>query len=114
MPPERTALRNARTSIAIVAVALTVLIAACSSSKSNGRSSNPTTSSTATLSGSINVLAASSLTNSFTDLGQQFETAHPGTTINLSFGASSDLVTQIQQGAPADVFASADQSNMDK
>lgn len=110
---------TARKSIAIVAVAFTVLAAACGSSKSKGTSSSSTTttpssSSTPALSGSLTVLAASSLTNSFTDLGQQFQTAHPGTKIDFSFGASSDLETQIEQGAPADVFASADESNVAK
>ena len=112
----------ARRSIAVVAIALTLLAAACGSSKSNGGSSSPTSSSTSSspssstpaLSGSINVLAASSLTNSFTALGQQFQAAHPGTKVDFSFGASSDLATQIEQGAPADVFASADESNMQK
>jgi molybdate transport system substrate-binding protein len=101
---------TARRSIAIVAVALSLLAAACGSSKSSGGSS-PTR---PALSGTLTVLAASSLTNSFTALGRQFEAAHPGTNITFSFGASSDLVTQIRQGAPADVFASADESNMEK
>jgi molybdate transport system substrate-binding protein len=60
------------------------------------------------------VLAAASLTASFTRLGEQFEAAHPGTTVTFSFGASSSLATQIVQGAPADVFASASTTNMDQ
>ena len=47
-------------------------------------------------------------------IGKDFEAAHPGTKVKFNFDASSTLVTQIQSGAPADVFASADQSNMDK
>ena len=66
------------------------------------------------ISGTLTVLAASSLTNAFTALGKDFEAEHPGTKITFSFGSSSDLQQQIEQGAPADVFASADQSNMDK
>jgi molybdate transport system substrate-binding protein len=68
------------------------------------------------LEGSINVFAASSLTEAFTALGEQFEKDHPGTSIvdNFNFAASSDLVTQIAEGAPADVFAAADESNMTK
>jgi molybdate transport system substrate-binding protein len=100
-----------RKSIAIGAVVLTLLAAACGSSKSNGGSS---ASSTPALSGTLTVLGASSLTNAFDALGTQFQAAHPGTKVTFSFGASSDLATQVQQGAPADVFASADQSNMDK
>jgi molybdate transport system substrate-binding protein len=62
----------------------------------------------------LTVFAAASLKGTFTTLGQQFETAHPGTTVAFSFAGSSDLVTQLQQGAPADVFASADTANMTK
>ncbi|MBT9256159.1 molybdate ABC transporter substrate-binding protein [Phycicoccus sp. KQZ13P-1] len=63
--------------------------------------------------GDITVLAAASLTESFTTIAQQFEAAHPGTTVTLSFGASSALATQVTSGAPADVFASASAKNMD-
>ena len=65
------------------------------------------------MSGQLTVLAAASLTESFTKIGQQFEAAHPGTRVVFSFGASSTLATQITQGAPADVFASASKKNMD-
>src|SRR4029078_13644176 len=57
---------------------------------------------------------ASSLTKGFTALGEQFEAAHPGSHVNFSFASSSTLAEQIQNGAPADVFASADQKNMTK
>jgi molybdate transport system substrate-binding protein len=67
-----------------------------------------------TLKGQITVFAASSLTAVFKDLGAAFTKAHPDTTVTFSFDASSALVTQITQGAPADVFASADTTNMDK
>ncbi|MDQ1481057.1 MAG: molybdate transport system substrate-binding protein, partial [Actinomycetota bacterium] len=50
----------------------------------------------------------------FTGLGEEFQTAHPGTKIEFSFGSSSDLERSIEEGAPADVFASADQKNMKK
>ena len=63
-------------------------------------------------SGKIVVLAASSLTESFTALGKAFEAEHPGTTVSFSFAASSELATQGQQGAPADVFASASPATM--
>jgi molybdate transport system substrate-binding protein len=62
--------------------------------------------------GSIRVFAAASLTGSFTALAKRFEHQHPGTTVQLSFGASSDLAEQIDNGAPADVFASASPTNM--
>lgn len=60
------------------------------------------------------MFAAASLKPTFTALGTQFESAHPGTTVAFSFAGSSDLVTQLRSGAPADVFASADTQNMDK
>ena len=68
--------------------------------------------SSSTLSGSVTVLAAASLTSAFKDLGGQFEKDHSGVRVDLSFGGSSTLVAQVKQGAPGDVFASADQANM--
>lgn len=62
----------------------------------------------------LTVYAASSLNETFTALARRFEDEHPGVTVDLSFGGSSDLVAQIQEGAPADVFASADEANMAK
>ncbi|WP_088288520.1 molybdate ABC transporter substrate-binding protein [Kineosporia sp. A_224] len=89
-----------------------LLLAACGGPSSGGDSS-PAGASPGGLSGEITVLAAASLTGSFQTLGKQFQEANPGTTVTFSFGASSALVTQIAQGAPADVFASASQKNMD-
>jgi len=60
------------------------------------------------------VLAATSLTNAFRAIEQAFEAAHPGADVTMSFGASSTLATQIKNGAPADVFASADVDNIAK
>ncbi|MGW4635646.1 molybdate ABC transporter substrate-binding protein [Nocardia sp. NPDC004415] len=62
--------------------------------------------------GTVTVFAAASLTETFTELGKQFEAAHPGTKVVFNFGASSALAEQIKQGAPADVFASAAPRNM--
>lgn len=67
-----------------------------------------------TASKSLVVFAAASLQQSFTRIGDQFETDNPGVTVEFSFAGSSDLVTQLTQGADADVFASADVKNMDK
>jgi molybdate transport system substrate-binding protein len=66
------------------------------------------------VSGSITVSAAASLTEAFTKMGTDFQNANPGTTVTFNFAASSALVQQIQGGAPADVFASADGANMQK
>ena len=60
------------------------------------------------------VFAAASLTDAFKTLGSSFETAHAGTSVKFNFAGSPTLVTQIEQGAQADVFASADTTNMDK
>lgn len=68
----------------------------------------------AELSGTLSVFAAASLKTTFTELAAQFEAAHPEVRVSLSFDGSSTLVTQIIQGAPADVFASADTANMTK
>lgn len=62
--------------------------------------------------GSITVFAAASLKDAFTELAGAFEQAYPGTEVVLNVAGSSDLVTQITEGAPADVFASADARNM--
>lgn len=62
----------------------------------------------------LTVFAAASLTESFGALGKEFEAQHPGTTVKFSFLGSSTLVQQLTNGAKADVFASADQTNMDK
>jgi len=66
------------------------------------------------LRGSITVSAAASLTEAFTKMGTDFQKLHKGTTVTFNFAASSALVQQIQGGAPADVFASADGANMQK
>jgi len=109
--------RFAPTAVALVALA----VAGCSSSTSSspasgsGSSSAPAAgSSSAAQTGTITVFAASSLMGTFTELGKQFEAAHPGDTVKFNFGASSTLATQINSGAPADVLASASTKNMDQ
>lgn len=57
----------------------------------------------------LTVFAAASLTDAFTALGQRFEQEHPGTVVKFNFAGSQALATQMEQGAAADVFASADQ-----
>src|SRR6202158_500597 len=85
-------------------------LAAC-----GGRGSNASTSPSATpLSGTISVLSAASLTASFNALGASFQTANPGVTAKYTRASTQTLVTQIEQGAPADGFAPADTTNMDK
>ncbi|RYH70486.1 MAG: molybdate ABC transporter substrate-binding protein [Alcaligenaceae bacterium] len=62
----------------------------------------------------IVISAAASLTNAFQAVGQAFEKANPGAKVTFNFAASGALLAQIQQGAPVDVFASADQETMDR
>ncbi|HUF97369.1 MAG TPA: molybdate ABC transporter substrate-binding protein [Ilumatobacter sp.] len=64
--------------------------------------------------GDVTVFAAASLTAAFTEIGAVFEAEYPEAAVVLNFAGSSDLVAQILQSAPADVFASADTSNMDR
>jgi molybdate transport system substrate-binding protein len=66
------------------------------------------------LAGSVTVFAAASLTDAFGEIADEFEAANPGVNVEPSFGASSALREQILAGAPADVFASANLSNMDR
>ena len=100
------------------AVAMALVVAGCgSSSKSSSTSTSTTTSSSSSGSkatGSITVSAASSLTGAFTKIGRDFESANPGASAKFNFASSSTLATQIEQGAPADAFASADTANMAK
>ncbi|MFI0349516.1 molybdate ABC transporter substrate-binding protein [Actinomadura sp. 9N407] len=62
----------------------------------------------------LTVFAAASLTETFTSLGRSFEASHPGVKVRFSFGGSSTLARQIVEGAPADVFATADTTTMNK
>jgi molybdate transport system substrate-binding protein len=99
---------------AVIAAGLVaVAVAGCSSSGSGSSSSSASSSPSAASTGTITVFAAASLMGTFTQLGKQFEAAHPGDTVKFSFGPSSGLATQITSGAPADAFASAAPANMD-
>jgi molybdate transport system substrate-binding protein len=95
--------------MATAAVILLLVLTGCAMSD-DGTSSSSTAGGTHQLI----VFAAASLKKSFTEIGEQFKTDNPGADIEFSFAGSSDLVTQLMQGAPADVFASADTKNMDK
>lgn len=97
--------------LAALAVGILLATAGCSAPASPAPSASATKDS---LSGSITVFAAASLTKTFGELATKFEAAHPGVTVATSFAGSADLVAQITAGAPADVFASADTRNMAK
>src|SRR5215218_8705091 len=78
------------------------------------KATTATTASTARASGDIQVLAASSLTDAFNEIATAFSTANPAAKVTFVFGGSSDLSATINNGGPADVFASADQASMKK
>ncbi|MEU4190579.1 molybdate ABC transporter substrate-binding protein [Kribbella sp. NPDC026611] len=103
-----------RTAFAALVAVAALTVAGCGNdspaASSDGTSSS---SSTPAVSGTITVLAAASLTGTFTQLGKDFEAAHPGVKVTFSFAGSSALAKQINEGAPADVFASAAPKNMD-
>lgn len=103
--------RHSAALLAVTATGAALVLAACGSpSPGAGAGSGAPSAASQTLT----VFAAASLKGTFNELRQRFETSHPGTTVTFNFAGSSDLVTQLQQGAPADVFASADTKNMDK
>lgn len=86
----------------VIATVLVVVLTGCGSSSTGNKNQK------------LVVFAAASLKKTFTDIGEQFKTDNPGTSIDFDFAGSSDLVNQLTQGAKADVFASADTKNMDK
>lgn len=71
-----------------------------------------TPSASAMITGQVTVFAAASLTDAFKEIAQQFQSQHPGVSITFNFAGSPTLRTQLAQGAKADVFASADEPNM--
>jgi molybdate transport system substrate-binding protein len=93
-----------RTALAAVVLILPAALAGCGSNDDATGSTRTT----------LTVFAAASLTDAFGTLGKQFEAAHDGVRVQFSFGPSSGLAEQISQGAPADVFASAAETNMDE
>jgi molybdate transport system substrate-binding protein len=95
-----------RVRLAAVLAATAIVLAACGGDEPSGG--------TAASPGELKVFAAASLTAAFSELGEQFTAADGGTEVTFNFAGSQALATQIQQGAPADVFASADTANMDK
>ncbi|MEV1081497.1 molybdate ABC transporter substrate-binding protein [Streptomyces sp. NPDC050211] len=92
--------------------ALLLALTACSSSSDSAADSNPASSGSPKLSGTVTVFAAASLKESFTALGKEFEKEHPGTKVTFSFGGSDSLAASITGGAPADVFAAASAKTM--
>ncbi|HEX3298847.1 MAG TPA: molybdate ABC transporter substrate-binding protein [Actinomycetota bacterium] len=86
-------------------VVATLVLGGCSSSSSTSASTSGST--------ELTVFAASSLTAAFNQIGSDFESANPGTTVTFNYGSSTDLATQIGSEGTADVFASASGTAMD-
>ena len=97
---------STRTRLAAALAVAALLLAACGDDTTSSSGSSGSA-------GEIKVFAAASLTAAFTELGQRY-TAAEGTKVTFNFAGSQALATQVRQGAPADVFASADIPNMDK
>ncbi len=99
--PRRSRTVPALALLALLAAALT--LGACGGSSASAGGSQA----------ELRVFAASSLTDAFTKLGEQYMAAHPDVKVTFDFAGSQDLAAQLQQGAPADVIAMADRKNMD-
>lgn len=97
----------------VPAVVLGVFAAACGGSAASP-SPSPSASPTPGVAGQLNVYAAASLTESFNDAKTTLQRSNPALALTYNFAGSQALVQQIQAGAPADVFASADTRNMQK
>jgi molybdate transport system substrate-binding protein len=100
---------RSRIRLAAVLTVAALALAACGGGDDDSSGSSGPASS-----GEIKVFAAASLTAAFTKIGEQYTAASGGTKVTFNFAGSQALATQIQQAAPADVFASADTTNMDK
>jgi len=99
--------------IMVLLVAVCMLLASCESSSSSSSSTTPTSTPTAAPV-TLNVFGAASLTAAFGEIKTKYEATNPNVTVTYNFAGSNTLATQITNGAPADVFASADTNNMEK
>lgn len=100
-----------------VTIALTAAALALTGCAAGAESPAPTATDDAaesSLSGELTVYAAASLSTAFDEIGAAFTEANPDVEVSGVYDGSSTLVTQLLEGAPADVFASADEANMDK
>lgn len=98
---------------ALSLLALSLFGTACGSDD-NAEPATSTTSGEPSLEGVITVSAAASLTDAFTEIGDDFTAANPDVEVTFNFDSSATLATQIIEGAPVDVYASADEANMTK
>jgi molybdate transport system substrate-binding protein len=100
-----------RIAVLVIGLLLPVLVG-CGSDDDAG--SSTTTTASDQLDGTLTVVAASSLTDAFAEIGDAFEAANEGVDLEMSFDGSAKLATAIIEGAPADLFASADEANLTK
>ncbi len=91
-----------------IATVIALLLAACD----DGTDGDASTADDDELSGELVVFAAASLTDAFDDVGDAFTAAHPEVSITFNYAGSSSLAASITEGAPADVFASANPAEM--
>lgn len=98
---------GARSGLAALAAVASLALTGCGDSGGPAAGAGGTS-----VTGSVTVFAAASLTESFTRIGKDFEAVNPGTKVTFNFAGSSQLATQINQGAPADVFAAASPATM--
>lgn len=96
----------------VLPLAAALVLTACGGSADEATAA-PAATDAEGLTGTLTVFAAASLTDVFTDLGEQLEADNPGLDVQFNFAGSSALATQVTQGAPADVFASANRPQMD-
>lgn len=94
--------------VVVVLGALALAVTACGDDRPAGGPAGDT------LTGSVRVFTAASLTDAFTEMGKAFEAEHPNVEIRFNFAASSALAQQLNEGGPADVFVAADEANMKK
>ncbi len=108
--------------LGVIAAGSFALVSACGDDDDDATPAAATHETTATsspgsptavpLEGDLTVFAAASLTDAFTDIGDAFEAANDGVDVQFNFASSSALATQVNEGAPADIFASADNAQM--
>jgi molybdate transport system substrate-binding protein len=101
-----------RLSVLLLAAAVLAGVA-CSSKSETPVAQTPTSPAGAALSGGLTVFAAASLTGAFNEMKTSLEKTNPGLSITVNFASSTQLRAQLEQGAQADVFASADEKQMD-
>ena len=107
-------MRFSQRTLPLLCMCLALFMVACGSSSSTQGSPSSSNSSSTFTPVTLNVFAAASLTESFNELKTQYHAAHPNVTITYNYNGSQALVQQMTNGAPVDVFASADEANMQK